>query len=450
MKYHLTSACSIIATFFLVVSCNSTNNEANINDSSTSAMEVELAVLPIAFLGNYHGVQPGYYMKNKNGDDVIIKGNKISIPSVGHKFLISENNSLSLQLTSLDDNSRYYYEGNYTVTEESIEEITIDCKVSSQDGSSNPTFTIVLDKENKTARCLTAVQSTFVLKKVENNGDLNDFNQQGIESATIRQARIALDVFSEIIVTNDAYRFDEVFEDYLTIYHSSEDRTLKSVVESTERKYFSKWIVMYDKVLEIAETSEENKFLYEKLYRIRRKSDLQEFKYEISGFVYINPETGKIYGIEDTKTDKVASFDNRGSVSNVESRITDFYVKVKEGRDDINIREVPTDGRVVGRAEKNELYHVSRIHNGSTIHILNRDMILTCEDHYMDITKSSGYKLLSILSETSINIRGKVLDDRGRPHIVRIPKDCLNKVNKPWYFLDDEKGWVLSIFFEAI
>ena len=65
--------------------------------------------LPTDFLGNYHGIQPSYFMKNQYGDDMVINGNKVSVPSIDYKFLLKENNVVSLQQINLDDNSRVYY-----------------------------------------------------------------------------------------------------------------------------------------------------------------------------------------------------------------------------------------------------------------------------------------------------------------------------------------------------
>ena len=43
---------------------------------------------PAIYLGNYHGIQATYFIKNQYGYDMIIGCKKVSVPSSDFKFLI--------------------------------------------------------------------------------------------------------------------------------------------------------------------------------------------------------------------------------------------------------------------------------------------------------------------------------------------------------------------------
>lgn len=54
-------------------------------------------------------------MKNQYGDDMIIAGNKVPVPSSDFKFSLKENNVVNLQQTNLENNQRYYYDVSYKI-----------------------------------------------------------------------------------------------------------------------------------------------------------------------------------------------------------------------------------------------------------------------------------------------------------------------------------------------
>jgi hypothetical protein len=107
--------------------------------------------LPEDFLGTYNGVQPEHFLKNQYGDDMVINGQRVPIPSIDNKFLFEEGGAVKLQQTNLDDNSRVYYEGSYTITSEEHGIYKLICRVSEGTGSS-PTYLITLNSD-KTGIC---------------------------------------------------------------------------------------------------------------------------------------------------------------------------------------------------------------------------------------------------------------------------------------------------------
>ena len=148
-----------------LASCGSDNQETTKNPSAAAtASPQKVAGLSSELLGNYHGVQPGYFMKNKYGDDMVINGNKISVPSIDFKFLIKEDNTVSLQQINLEDNSRVYYEGTIKILSDNASEVKIECALS--DGNtSKPTYTLTINKTNKKANCAGSSEPEFQLEK---------------------------------------------------------------------------------------------------------------------------------------------------------------------------------------------------------------------------------------------------------------------------------------------
>lgn len=155
MKKVITIFGVILITSFILSNCDS-NSETKVADSSDSENTSENSKVPELseeFLGNYHGIQPGYFMKNQYGDDMVIAGNKVPIPSSDFKFLLKENNVAGLQQTNLEDNSRYYYDGNYKIISDGPEFIKTECSLNDGQGSS-PTYILEISKTDKTGKCI--------------------------------------------------------------------------------------------------------------------------------------------------------------------------------------------------------------------------------------------------------------------------------------------------------
>jgi len=157
----------IFALSLTISSCGDSKQETSKNPASGQKEETspqKVAGLSSELLGNYHGVQPGYFMKNKYGDDVIINGNKVPVPSIDYKFLIKEDNTVSLQQISMEDNSRVYYEGTFKIVSDDANSAKIECSLS--DGhTSKPTYTLTINKANNKAICTGKSEPEFQLEK---------------------------------------------------------------------------------------------------------------------------------------------------------------------------------------------------------------------------------------------------------------------------------------------
>jgi len=159
-------------SFFIILlpSCESNNKDASSNSSpaqNEASLEQSDMALSKEYLGNYHGVQPGYFMKNQYGDEILINGNKVSVPSIDYKFLLKENNIVSLQQISLEDNSRVYYDGTYKILEDESNSIKIECSLSDGE-SSNPTYVLTINKSDKKGICAGSNEPEFSIEKNQN------------------------------------------------------------------------------------------------------------------------------------------------------------------------------------------------------------------------------------------------------------------------------------------
>jgi len=151
----------------MLSSCGNNNQDASDKTSSMKTDEStqqKAAGLSTERLGNYHGIQPSYFMKNQYGDEIVINGNKIPVPSIDYKFLLKENNVVNLQQINLEDNSRDYYDGTYKIISEESLTTKIECSLS--DGkSSNPTYVLTINRSDKKGICAGSNEPEFSIEK---------------------------------------------------------------------------------------------------------------------------------------------------------------------------------------------------------------------------------------------------------------------------------------------
>lgn len=169
MKVSIIFHTTLLTGFLLLSACG--NNEGSSKgetqtDEKVQPAETKIPQLEADFLGVYQGTQPGYFLKNQYGDDMIVAGKKAPIPSCDYKFLFKENLVVSLQQTSLEDQRRVYYEGSYKIVKEDSETLKLECTVS--DGKySNPTYVLIVNKTDKTGVCIGGDEPEFSIKKIQ-------------------------------------------------------------------------------------------------------------------------------------------------------------------------------------------------------------------------------------------------------------------------------------------
>ena len=158
---------AILFASTILTSCGNNNQDNSSKEPSKQSDEStnqKVANLKTEYLGNYHGIQPSYFMKNQYGDDMVINGNKVSVPSIDYKFLLKENNVVNLQQINLEDNSRVYYDGTYKIISEDSTSIKIECSLSDGKGS-NPTYTLTINGSDKKGICTGSNEPEFSIEK---------------------------------------------------------------------------------------------------------------------------------------------------------------------------------------------------------------------------------------------------------------------------------------------
>jgi hypothetical protein len=154
----------IFLAIFILTGCNSENNK-NPQSKTEEIQPKQKKELSDDFLGNYHGIQESYFMKNQYGDDMIIAGNKVPVPSSDFKFLLKENSVASLQQTNLEDNQRYYYDGSYKIISDESDVIKVEISLSDGQGSS-PTYILEINKSDKKGNCIGKNEPVINISKI--------------------------------------------------------------------------------------------------------------------------------------------------------------------------------------------------------------------------------------------------------------------------------------------
>ena len=153
----------VLLLSIILFSCNGNNHSESITTKPESLRQRD-EELSTEFLGNYHGIQPSYFMKNQYGDDMVINGNKVSVPSIDYKFLLKDGNVVSLQQINLEDNSRVYYDGTYKNIYQENNTTKIECSLSDGQGS-NPTYVLTINKSEKKGICTGNNEPEFSIEK---------------------------------------------------------------------------------------------------------------------------------------------------------------------------------------------------------------------------------------------------------------------------------------------
>ena len=157
----------LILTAFLILFVRCDHNVTK--DSQVDEITINESLIDEEYLGVYIGIQNSYFMENKFGDYLIINGNKVPVPGSEYRFLIEDDNKISLQQKSMEDESRYYYEGNFTVFSITDDKIIIEAELI-YDEFSSPSYKIEINKETKGGVCEPQdLSPSFKIEKVNIN-----------------------------------------------------------------------------------------------------------------------------------------------------------------------------------------------------------------------------------------------------------------------------------------
>ena len=88
-------------------------------------------------------------LKDKFGDDLILNGKKVPVPSAEYKYMFQKDNIVSMKQTNLETNSSYIYEGTYSIKSEDNKIFILECNLHYKQKDANPINTIVINKIDK-------------------------------------------------------------------------------------------------------------------------------------------------------------------------------------------------------------------------------------------------------------------------------------------------------------
>jgi hypothetical protein len=107
---------------------------------------------PAEIIGSFSGQQVSYNLKNKDGNDMIIRGNPVTVPGYSVNFTLNNNGSVEF-IQQAAGVGRVYYNGSFKVLENSGANIQVQCDVSTSDKTSNPTYILNFDKSTNEITC---------------------------------------------------------------------------------------------------------------------------------------------------------------------------------------------------------------------------------------------------------------------------------------------------------
>jgi hypothetical protein len=162
---------SLIALFaiFTLTNCNSTPApvEQVSGDMDATTHAASTSVAEAKYNGNYKGVQPAYNLQNQYGEDILVSGNPIVIPSINYKIELSGRNSVTMIHTKDGESFKDIYRGSYSINESAENKISLDCEVRHETETSNPSFTLIVDMENRMLTYVNKGEPSFNLNRMD-------------------------------------------------------------------------------------------------------------------------------------------------------------------------------------------------------------------------------------------------------------------------------------------
>lgn len=156
-----------IVICFIFLNLFSCGGEGNVNESNSIKQDDSINYnISEDFYGVYEGEQSSYIMKNKFGDDFIINGEPLIVPTLNHKFKVESNLKISLQQTSVEDNERYYYDGKYKIENVKNDTIYMFCSFW-EEGGSKPEFKLKINLNTHKGICIRRNEPIFEVSKID-------------------------------------------------------------------------------------------------------------------------------------------------------------------------------------------------------------------------------------------------------------------------------------------
>jgi hypothetical protein len=204
--------------FFLFIGCSTNSKENKENNTDTTSLssnndQKSQPEISSDFLGIYEGDQTAYTMKNQFGDDMIVAGKKIKVPASNYKVIFKEKHQISIQQTSKEDESRYYYDGTYSILRDNNEYYDLECKVS--DGKSTKlTYNMTINKKDFSIHCVGHNEPDFDL--IKSDAKKNESKEVEFEGVLGSESMYNGEWSNELTVTSGTLKGQKI-----TVYEST-------------------------------------------------------------------------------------------------------------------------------------------------------------------------------------------------------------------------------------
>ena len=133
------------------------------------------------------------------------------------------------------------------------------------------------------------------------------------------------------------------------------------------------------------------------------------------------------------------------------STLKTFRIKIQKNRTNINIRKKPINGAVVGKVSGGEFYTVSDVLDiEKPIYLLKDDMILTDFKTGEKVEKPIDFKLSNVRENDNNTYYAELINVDKTVNKVFIDKNKVKIEYNNWFYLEEMKGWIYSVFCEKI
>lgn len=111
-----------ICLALIIISCGNINkeNKKAVKEVNDEGINIE------NIFGVWEGIQEPYYLVDKFGDYVEIRGKRVLVPEAEYSFLLEENNQLSIKQRG--DGSSYNYSGTYDLVNSNDNNLNLSCQ----------------------------------------------------------------------------------------------------------------------------------------------------------------------------------------------------------------------------------------------------------------------------------------------------------------------------------
>jgi hypothetical protein len=111
-----------ICLALIIISCGNINKENKKAVKEVNDEEINIENI----FGVWEGIQEPYYLVDKFGDYVEIRGKRVLVPEAEYSFLLEENNQLSIKQRG--DGSSYNYSGTYDLVNSNDNNLNLRCQ----------------------------------------------------------------------------------------------------------------------------------------------------------------------------------------------------------------------------------------------------------------------------------------------------------------------------------